>query len=186
MPSSDQEPDILTLSTETVYQNRWMTVRQDAVRFAGGSEGIFGVVEKPDYVAIVPVDGDGLVHLVQQYRYPVSGRYWEIPQGSWETRPDADPETVALAELAEETGLRARTLTHVGHLFQAYGYSNQGFNVYLAGGLESGEANREASEHDMIARPFTVDDIIEMIASGDIRDATTVAAIGLLRLKGRL
>jgi ADP-ribose pyrophosphatase len=62
----------------------------------------------------------------------VGGRFWEFPQGAWEERPDADPLDVARSELLEETGLEARTVRHLGHLFEAYGFSNQGFHVFLA------------------------------------------------------
>lgn len=76
--------DIETLGTRIVYENRWMRVREDAIRRRDGSEGIYGVVEKPDFVAIVPLEDDGRIHLVQQYRYPVGARYWEFPQRAWE------------------------------------------------------------------------------------------------------
>jgi len=68
-----------------------MRVREDAIRRRDGSSGIYGVVEKPDFVVIVPVDDDGRLHLVEQFRYPVKGRYWELPQGSWEEVAGADP-----------------------------------------------------------------------------------------------
>ena len=95
-----------------------MRVREDAIERPDGSRGIYGVVEKPDFVAIAAIDRPrGLIHLVEQYRYPVSGRYWELPQGSWETRPDVPPEEVARAELSEETGIVAGKMTMVGDLF---------------------------------------------------------------------
>jgi len=79
--------DIETLGTRVVYENRWMRVREDAVRRRDGSEGIYGVVEKPAFVVIVPLEEDGGIHLVQQYRCPVGARYWKFPQGSWEQTP---------------------------------------------------------------------------------------------------
>jgi ADP-ribose pyrophosphatase len=159
-----------------------MRVREDSVQFPNGSRGIYGVVEKPDFVAIVPIDTDKRIHLVQQYRYPVGGRYWEIPQGSWEDKPGSDPETVAMAELREETGLRAGRLVRVGHLFQAYGYSNQGYHLYVATELEKGLAKPEATESDMISRGFSVAEIRRMINDGEVKDATTIAAFGYLVL----
>jgi ADP-ribose pyrophosphatase len=72
--------DIKTLGTRVVYENRWMRVREDAIRSAIGSDGIYGVVEKPDFVVIVAFEADGGIHLVQQYRYPIGARYWEFPQ----------------------------------------------------------------------------------------------------------
>ncbi len=107
-------PDIETLSSRVVYENRWMRVREDAVRFRDGTPGIYGVVEKVDFTVIAPLDSDGRLHLVEQYRYPIGRRAWEFPQGSWEDRPDADPLALARGELREETGLDAGEIVHVG------------------------------------------------------------------------
>jgi ADP-ribose pyrophosphatase len=178
-------PDIRTTATRVVYENRWMRVREDAIVRQDGSPGIYGVVEKADFAIIAPVE-KGMIHLVEQYRYPVQGRYWELPQGSWENGPDTDPAELARAELREETGLIAETMLHVGHLFECYGYSNQGFHIYLAHGLRQGEARRELTEQDMISRAFPVEEVLAMISKGVIKDAATVATLGLLRLKGLL
>ncbi|SFN11780.1 8-oxo-dGTP pyrophosphatase MutT, NUDIX family [Pleomorphomonas diazotrophica] len=179
--------DIRTIGSQVVYENRWMRVREDAIERPDGSRGIYGVVEKPDFVAIAAVDrARGLIHLVEQYRYPVAGRYWEVPQGSWETRPDVPPEEVARAELSEETGIVAKTMTRVGELFLAYGYSSQRYHVFLAEDLEQGATSLEAEEADLVSRAFPLAEVDAMIAGGIIRDATTVAALGLIRMKGLL
>jgi ADP-ribose pyrophosphatase len=175
-----------TTSTRLVYENRWMRVREDTIRRRDGSTGIYGVVEKPDFVVIVPVEDDGRVHLVEQYRYPVKGRYWELPQGSWEQEPGADPMEMARGELREETGLEAALMTYVGHLFEACGYANQGFHVFLATDLRHGEANRGREEQDLVTQDFALSEVERMIRDAEIKDATTVAALGLLRLKGLL
>ncbi|MGF9764673.1 NUDIX hydrolase [Microvirga sp. 0TCS3.31] len=178
-------PDIRTLSSRTVYENRWMRVREDAIERPDGSPGIYGVVEKTDFAVIVPLD-NGLIHLVEQYRYPVRRRYWELPQGSWEDAPSTDPLELARAELREETGLTAATMTHVGHLFECYGYSTQGYHIYLAQELQAGEAQRERTEQDMVSRAFPVEEVLAMATAGVIKDSATVASLGLLRLKGLL
>jgi 8-oxo-dGTP pyrophosphatase MutT (NUDIX family) len=140
------------------------------------------VVEKPDFALVLPRCHEGF-WLVEQFRYPVGRRAWEFPQGSWGR--DAVDDQVALArkELAEETGLRAGSMTHLGHLFEAYGFSTQGFDVYLATELEQGAPDREASEQDMIHRAFSDTDIAEMIRSGQIVDAPSPAALTLYRLQ---
>lgn len=177
--------EIETTATRVVYENRWMRVREDAIVRRDGSHGIYGVVEKADFAIIAPIE-NGLIHLVEQYRYPVQGRYWELPQGSWEQAPEADPLELARAELREETGLTAETMLHVGHLFECYGHSNQGFHIYLAQGLKAGEASREHTEQDMVCRAFPVAEVLDMILRGVIKDAATVATLGLLQLKGFL
>jgi ADP-ribose pyrophosphatase len=178
-------PDIRTTATRIVYENRWMRVREDAIVRQDGSPGIYGVVENTDFAVIAAVE-NGVIHLVEQYRYPVRGRYWELPQGSWEDAPGTDPLELARAELREETGLTAQTMVHVGHLFECYGHSNQGFHIYLAQGLRQGEARREQTEQDMVSLPFPIDEVLAMISDGTIKDAATVATLGLLRLKGLL
>ena len=184
--AADENANIETTSTRFVYENRWMRVREDTIRRRDGSTGIYGVVEKPDFVVIVPVEDDGRVHLVEQYRYPVKGRYWELPQGSWEQEPGADPMEMARGELREETGLDAAHMTYVGHLFEACGYADQGYHIFLATGLRHGDADPEHEEQDLVTRDFALSEVERMIRDGEIKDATTVASLGLLRLKGLL
>ena len=176
------EGRITRLARRTVYQNRWMTVQEDEVRFPNGATGLYGVVEKPDFFAIVALDGQGRLHLVSQFRYPVGQRMWELPMGV----SHGTPEDQARAELREETGLTAGTLAHVGHLFQAPGFSAQGFDVFLATDLAQGETALEVTESDLTSRAFPWPEVQRMIAGGEITDAATIAALGLLAVKGLL
>jgi len=174
--------EITAIATRIVYENRWMRVREDAIRRRDGTAGIFGVVEKPDFVTIAAVEA-GLIYLVEQYRYPIQGRYWELPQGAWEHQPTADPLDVARGELREETGMEADEMIYAGHLFEACGYCTQGYHVFLAKGLRKGSSSLENEEQGLLTRAFPLPDVEAMIASGVIKDATTVAALGLLRLR---
>ena len=72
------------LSSRQVYANSWMAVREDRIRRADGTDGIYGVIDKPTYALVIPRDGDRL-QLVEQFRYPVGRRSWEFPAG---TAPD--------------------------------------------------------------------------------------------------
>lgn len=178
------QPEIQTTGSKVVYQNRWMTVREDTIVRADGGGGIYGVVEKSDFAVIAAVQ-DGYVYLVEQFRYPVQQRFWEFPQGSWEGQT-VDALTLAKAELREETGLSAGSMVHAGRLFQGYGYSTQAYDVFLASGLEQGQAQLDAEEQCLIAKAFKLDVVETMLRDGTIRDASTMAAFGLLRLKGLL
>ena len=156
-----------------------MTVWEDQVRFPDGSAGIYGCVDKPDFALIVPFDGSGF-YLVEQYRYPVEGRYWEFPQGSMESSPEADVLDVAKAELSEETGLAAESFEVIGNLYEAYGFSNQGFTIFLATALTIGKASPEISEMGMVMRRFELDEIWNLIREGKIKDAPSIAALALV------
>ncbi len=182
----DGQAEIRALTTRVVYANRWMTVREDRVRRADGSEGIYGVVEKPDFAVIIPLADDGRLHLVSQYRYPVGERFWEFPQGSWEAQPNADPIELARGELAEEAGLEASTLKHVGHLFEAYGYADQGYDIFLATGLTMTTRTLDVEEFGLVTQAFTRAEFTQMIVTGQIKDASTIAAFGLALLKGEI
>jgi 8-oxo-dGTP pyrophosphatase MutT (NUDIX family) len=174
-------PRVETVSSHEVYRNAWMRVREDEVRRSDGSTGVFGVVDKPDFALVIPRDERGL-WLVEQYRYPVRRRAWEFPQGSWGTGASGSAPELAAAELREETGLQADELRHLGHLYEAYGFCSQGFDVYLATGLRTGPPRRESTERDMQHRHVSEREFRELITRGDIVDGPSVAAYGLLLL----
>lgn len=178
-------PDITTLASRIVYQNNWMTVREDSIRRRDGSTGIYGVIDKPDFVVVVPLHADGSLQLVQQFRYPIRARCWEFPLGTWGSA-GTEPALVARHELQEETGLTATTLIHAGYLHGACGTINQGYNIFLATGLTAGPAALERKEQDIISRAFSRNEFEAMLLDGTITDATAVACFGLLRLKGLL
>jgi ADP-ribose pyrophosphatase len=173
------------VSSRLAYQNRWMRVREDVIERADGTQGIYGVVEKTDFAVIAAFE-DNCLHLVEQYRYPADGHYWEMPQGAIEAKPDADPIEIAKTELREETGLLAATWVAAGSLFQGYGFSVQQSHVFLATGLTRTTTALEDTEQDLISRAFPLDEVESMIRNGIIKDASTVAAFGLLRLGGHL
>lgn len=159
-----------------------MTVREDQIRRPDGSEGIYGVIDKPDFALVIPADRDGF-WLVEQYRYTVGGRFWELPQGTFPQGHEGDPAELARRELAEETGLRAGHLEHLARLHVAYGMSSQGCHVFLATSLSHGQARREPEEQDMRQRWVSRGTFEQMISEGAITDIATIAAYALLRLR---
>ncbi len=172
-------PATRQLDSRIVYENAWVTVTEDVIEYPDGTTGIYGVVHKPDYAVVIPLDGDR-VHLVEQYRYPVSGRHWEFPQGALRDGRAASPEEIATVELAEETGLRAEALTVLGFLHDAYGVADNGFHVVLATGLTEGPVNREHTEQDMQSAWFSLEEMWTMIGDGRMTDSASVAALALL------
>ena|SRR6266545_724177 len=171
-------------SSRLVYENRWMRLHEDRTESAAGRPGLYAWVEKPPSAVILPVDGSD-VWLVEQFRHPPRARFWELPQGAWEQRPDAAPEQLARGELVEETGLRAGRLERLGRLFFAYGMSDQYFDVWLATALQPGEQRLEESEVGLRTERFALARVEDMMRAGEIADAATVAAFGLWRLSSR-
>lgn len=175
---------VTTTDSREVYTNPWMTVREDAVRRADGSQGVYGVVDKPDYALVIPSDGDRL-RLVEQFRYPLRLRRWEFPQGTAPEQAEVDPPELAARELREETGLRARHLLDLGRIDVAPGLSSQRGRAFLATELTEGEHERELEEQDMRSAWFTRSEFEHMITVGEITDAQSLAAYTLLLLHER-
>jgi ADP-ribose pyrophosphatase len=173
----------VTVSSRVAYENRWTRIREDRIVHPDGSDGLYGVVERADFVVIVPWH-EGRLTLVEQYRYPVEARILEFPMGMWEQRPGTDPVIVAAGELREETGLVASSMLHAGSIFQGPGYCTQLGHVFLATGLVQGDTEREATEQDMTCRDVSLGEFEAMVRDGTVREAMTISAFGLLRLKG--
>ncbi|WP_197748133.1 NUDIX domain-containing protein [Mycolicibacterium helvum] len=161
-----------------------MTVREDSIRRQDGSAGIYGVVDKPDYALIIAVDGTR-VGLVEQYRYPLGERRWEFPQGTAPDRADVEPTELAIRELREETGLTAGSFVVLGRLDIAAGMSSQRGWVFLATDITAGEPEREHEEQDMHFEWFERSRFEEMVRTGEITDAQSIAAYGQLLLRER-
>lgn len=170
-----------SLDSRQVYANAWMTVREDDIRRQDGTTGIYGVVDRPHYALVIPLDGERL-HLVEQFRYPLGMRRWEFPQGTAPNLATLEAGELAARELREETGLRAAEMVELGVLDVAPGMSSQRGTVFLATGLTDGEPEREHEEQDMRTAWFHRAEFEQMIARGDITDAQTVAAYTLLLL----
>ncbi|MDP9093800.1 MAG: NUDIX hydrolase [Actinomycetota bacterium] len=166
------------LASREIYRNPWLRLREDQVEFPDGSTGVYAVVDKQDFVTVLPW-ADGGFWLVQQFRYPVGSRQWEFPQGGWAAGHRGSAEQLAAAELAEEAGLVAGQLSHLGRLFAGYGYSSQSFDVFLATDLTSGTPRREVTEQDMVHRWFSEADVRTMIRAGTFADSHSIAALAL-------
>jgi 8-oxo-dGTP pyrophosphatase MutT (NUDIX family) len=172
------------LSSRVVYENRWMRLREDRFERGDGSEGVYAVVDKEPAAAVIAIDGDEVV-LVEQFRYPVGRRFWEIPQGALDGEDGAEPEEIGRRELAEETGYRAGSMERLGRLYFAYGITGQPFDVWLATDLTEGEQELEPEEEGLRVGRFPLARVEEMIAAGEIVDSATVASFGLLQTRKR-
>ena len=178
------ESMIRTISSREVYRNQWTRVREDIIERANGQRGIYGVVDKDPACIMIPLDrtaeGD-FVYLVEQYRYTVTARCVELPQGGWE-QAEADPEEMARGELREETGLIAARMTHLATLQIAYGVMNQKHHVFLAEGLTQGETDRDPEETDLEVHRVPVEEFEAMLLDGRIVDSCSAAAWGVYRI----
>jgi 8-oxo-dGTP pyrophosphatase MutT (NUDIX family) len=170
--------EIKQLSSTEIYRNAWLRLREDEVEFPSGARGTYSVIDKQDFVVVLPY-ADGGFWLVEQYRYPVGRREWEFPQGGWSHGKTGTAAELAVIELREETGLRAGSLVHLGRLWACYGFCSQGYDVFVATDLVEGDTAREVTEQDMIHEWRSLADVRAMLRAGELADAHSVAALAL-------
>lgn len=157
------------------YENPWFAVDEHDVTHPDGSPGFYGVIRiRKLAVGVLPIDDEGFVHLVGQWRFPL-GRYsWEMPEGGAE--PGEAPEACARRELAEEAGLGARVLTPILRMDLSNSLTDETAICFLANELSSGAAAPEPSEAlQTMKAPFR--EVLARVADGRISDAMTVAAV---------
>lgn len=163
-----------TVATATAYQGDLINVRVDTVLLPNGREMTREIVNHPSSVCIVPVDSDGNVLLVRQFRKAVESFLLEAPAGKMES--GEDPQETALRELQEEIGHKAGTLQALGSFFVAPGWCTQTMYAYLAMDLVSARLDADEDEFiEVVRAPLT--DISALIADGTIRDAKSVASL---------
>ncbi len=168
-----------TLSSKPVYDNNWISVREDQIVNPSGGKGIYGVVHfKSSAVGIIPLDENGNTWLVGQYRYALSEYSWEIPEGGVPLGKDVLEG--AKRELREETGIIAEDWQDILRLAVSNSVTDQWAIIYLARKLSFVETEPEETEA-LHVRKVRFQEAFQMVLDGKITDAMSVA--GILKLK---
>lgn len=164
-----------TKSSRTVYENNWISVREDEVIRPDGNPGIYGVIYIRPSVGVLAMNEQDEVVLVGQWRYSVNRYSWELPRGG--SHPgEPDMLEVARRELVEETGVQAALWEFLGTVDNGNGVANDVQSLYLASDLTYTEMSLDPEEDITVAwKPF--DEVLEMAMSGGITEVCSVAAI---------
>ena len=166
------------MHTETKFRGKAFDVRQDQVSLPDGNRARLDIVVHNESVSMIPVDADGLIWFIRQYRHPAQGEILELPAGVMEA--GERPEYSAGREIREEIGMAASQLKKLGSFFLAPGYSTELMHVYLATGLNEDPLQPDRDEFIRIEK-ITVQEAFRLAESGQIRDAKTLAALLLAR-----
>lgn len=176
------EPEVV--SSELVYSGRVWDVRSDTVRYGDG-EIVRQYVDHPGAAAVVAVDAQDRVLLIQQYRHPIRHRDWEIPAGLLDVAGE-DPLQAAQRELAEEADLAAQDWDPLVSVFTTPGGNDEVVHLFLARRLaQVGTAHaREEEEADIRTEWVPLDDVVTGVLHGRLRNG--ILAVGVLAAAERL
>lgn len=166
------------LRSEVLMKGRAFTIRRDYLKTPDGRETKFEIVEHGGSVVIVPVDAEGNLLFVRQYRHAANMDMLELPAG---TRDGDEPfEECAAREIREETGMEAGTLKHIGSFYLAPGYSTEYMGVFLATDLRHNPL--EADEDEFLSvEKIPIRKAFEMAERGEVPDAKSLAALLMAR-----
>ena len=161
------------ISSEILLQGRTFKVRRDTLKTPDGHETRLEILEHGGAVVLVPVDSDGNILFVRQYRHATGGNLLELPAG---TREQEEPyEECAAREIREETGMEASRLQKVGEFYLAPGYSSEFMAVFLATGLKYNPLDADDDEFLQVEK-IPLKDVTAMFERGDVPDSKSLAA----------
>lgn len=166
------------VSSEILLQGRVFKVRRDTLKTPDGREAKYDIIEHGGSVVIVPIDKDGNVLFVRQYRHATGRDLLELPAG---TRDGEEPfEECAAREIREETGKEAGKLQKVGEFYLVPGYSSEFMAVFLATDLKDNPLDKDEDEFLQLEQ-IPVKDVNTMFERGEVLDAKSLAAWLLAR-----
>ena len=169
-----------TLESTTIFEGKIMTILYDKAELPNGKTAPREVCIHPGGVGVLPLDKDGTVSLVRQYRYPLHELLLEIPAGKLDHGAE-DQELAARRELSEETGLEAGEMIYLGKIYASPGFCTEALHMYLARDLKQADSHPDEDEFlDVVKMSF--DELLEQVMSGEITDAKTVATVLKTRL----
>lgn len=165
-----------TIHSEIVYRGRVFDARRDQVRLPDDTTTYLDIVDHPHSVALLPIDDEGFIWFVRQYRHPARQSILELPAGVLED--GESPVICAHREIREEIGMAAENLEKIGEFFLAPGYSTEYMYVFKATGLHPAPLQRDADEFLTVER-FQPEQVIQLVADGEICDCKSLAALFL-------
>jgi 8-oxo-dGTP pyrophosphatase MutT (NUDIX family) len=162
------------IASNPVHQGRVIAVSTEILRYANGREHELDFVRHPGAAAVVAVDAASRVCFVRQYRHGVADFLWEIPAGKLDH--GEAPEICAVRELAEETGVTARTWTPMGVFVPAPGIFTEVIHLYLARGLDIGVAAPDVDE-ELELQWLPLPEAVGKVQRGEWNDGKTAMAL---------
>jgi ADP-ribose pyrophosphatase len=166
------------LGSEESFRGRAFSVRVDTVRRPDGETMQVEVVDHPQAITLVPLDSEGNVWFVRQYRHSCGKMMLELPAGTLE--PGETPEACAVRECREEIGMSPGRINRLGGFYLAPGYSSEYLHLYLVGALTPAPLEPDADE-DLQIKKVPLTGLARLVESGMVEDAKSLAGLLLAR-----
>lgn len=166
--------DYEVINSEKVFSGKIIDVFRDTIKLPNGKSTVREVVSHVGAAAVIPIDDDGNIVFVRQYRHPVKKHVLEIPAGTLED--GEEPLTCAIRELEEETSFKSDKFTFITKMCTSIGFCNEIISIYLAENLKEGSFNLDEDEFVEIEK-YSLKESIEKIFNGEIIDSKTMVAI---------
>ena len=164
------------IRSEALFKGRAFEIRRDWMQTPDGRETKFDIIDHGGSVILVPLDAQGNLLFVRQYRHAAGQDLLELPAGTLEK--GEEPDLCAGRELREETGYAAGGLRRIGHFYLAPGYSTEFMVVYLATDLVASPLKPDSDEFITLER-LNMEDALGLARQGKIPDAKSLAALFL-------
>ena len=168
--------DFKIIIRESIYSVRAFNVQKVFLELPNKKQRYFDLVDHNDSVTILPIDDQGYIYFVTQYRLGSQSQLLELPAGVMED--NELPEICAMREIQEEIGMAAENLKLLGDFYLVPGYSNEHMYTYLATGLFPSTLNPDADEFLDVSK-IPVHQVLDMMKTGKIQDAKTLATLAL-------
>ncbi len=162
------------LSSERIYEGKIINLRRDKVALEDGREAVREIVEHPGGVGILPLDGDGNVYMVRQYRHGAREAVLEIPAGKLNYGEDALE--CGKRELLEEIGAAAEEYVFLGKIYPTPAYCEEVIPVFLAKGLSFSEQKLDEGEFLKVEK-IPLKTLLSMVLGGELPDCKTQIAV---------
>lgn len=161
-------------SSKEIYRGRVVTLSLDEVELPNGNRCSLEMIRHPGAAAVVPIDDEGRVVMIRQYRYATAGWLLEVPAGKLD--PGESPQVCAAREVEEETGLRPKTLDPLGWIWTTPGFTDEKIWLFRARDLVQGTQELQQDELlEVVKMPLA--DAVEAALTGQIVDAKSICAL---------
>ncbi|WP_339365133.1 NUDIX hydrolase [Vallitalea maricola] len=172
---------IKRLDRKEVFNGKRVRLVIDKLKMPNDKEVNWELITHPGAAAVIPVDNDGNIIMVRQYRNAADDYVLEIPAGGVEE--GEDPSICAKRELEEETGYKSDNIEYLLKFYSSIGITDEMISIYVATDLQESQQNLDDDEYVTIEK-YKLEKLIDMIYSGQITDGKTIS--GLLAYKCKL